>query len=237
MKKLVVLSGAGMSADSGLKTFRDSGGLWEGHDVMRVASPEGYAQNPELVLEFYNQRRRQLREASPNDGHRALASLESHFEVTIVTQNVDDLHERAGSTRVLHLHGELLKARSTGPKKTVYRWEEDIHPEDRCEDGYPLRPHIVWFGEPVPLLEAAAELTLQADLLVVVGTSLQVYPAAGLIHYRREGVPLYFVDPNPSLSAGALEHLEILRERAAVGLPILANHLIDKGSGFGGPSP
>jgi NAD-dependent deacetylase len=237
MKKLVVLSGAGMSADSGLKTFRDSGGLWEGHDVMQVASPQAYAQDPELVLEFYNQRRRQLQEATPNAGHRALASLESHFEVNIVTQNVDDLHERAGSSRVLHLHGELLKVRSTGPKETVYSWKDDLLPEDRCAEGYPLRPHIVWFGEPVPLLEAAAHLTMLADLLIVVGTSLQVYPAAGLIHYRRQGVPLYFVDPNPNLRAGDLEQLEILPQRAAVGLPILVNRLVGKASGSGGPSP
>ena len=237
MKKLVVLSGAGMSADSGLKTFRDSGGLWEGHDVMQVASPEAYATNPELVLEFYNQRRRQLKSAVPNAGHQALASLESHFDVSIVTQNVDDLHERAGSTRVLHLHGELLKVRSTGPNNTVYPWKDDLLPKDRCEDGYPLRPHIVWFGEPVPLLEESAKLTLQADFLIVVGTSLQVYPAAGLIHYRKQGVPLYFVDPNPSLNAGDLDHLEILPERAAVGLPILANRLIGKASGYVGPNP
>lgn len=237
MKKLVVLSGAGMSADSGLKTFRDSGGLWEGHDVMQVASPEGYSKNPELVLEFYNQRRRQLKSASPNAGHRALASLESYYEVSIITQNVDDLHERAGSTQVLHLHGELLKVRSTGPQNTVYPWEGDLLSSDRCKEGYPLRPHIVWFGEPVPLLEDAANLTLQADLLIVVGTSLQVYPAAGLIHYRRSGVPLYFVDPNPSLNAGDLDHLEILQERAAVGLPILVNRLVDKGSGYAGPNP
>ena len=237
MKKLVVLSGAGMSADSGLKTFRDSGGLWEGHDVMQVASPEAYAHNPELVLEFYNQRRRQLHSAVPNAGHQALASLESHYEVEIITQNVDDLHERAGSTRVLHLHGELLKARSTGPEERVYPWKGDILPTDRCEDGYPLRPHIVWFGEPVPLLEEAATLTLQADLLIVVGTSLQVYPAAGLLYYRKQGTPLYFVDPRPSLNPGDLDHLEVLRERAAVGLPILANRLIDKASGSDGPNP
>ena len=204
---------------------------------MQVASPEGYARNPELVLEFYNQRRRQLKSASPNAGHRALASLESHFDVRIVTQNVDDLHERAGSTRVIHLHGELLKVRSTGPKKTVYPWEGDLLPGDRCEEGYPLRPHIVWFGEPVPLLEEAAHLTLQADVLLVVGTSLQVYPAAGLIHYRRQGVPLYFVDPSPSLKAGDLDHLEILPERAAVGLPILVNRLTGRGSGYAGPNP
>ena len=237
MKKIVVLSGAGMSADSGVSTFRDSGGLWEGHDVMEVASPEGFARNPQLVLEFYNQRRRQLFEVSPNAGHRALAALEAHFEVHVVTQNVDDLHERAGSSRVLHLHGELLKARSTGPKQAVYPWEGDIRLTDRCEEGYPLRPHIVWFGEPVPLLETAAQLTASADILMVVGTSLQVYPAAGLIHSRRPGAKLYYIDPRPVLREGELQALEIMAERAATGLPILAGRLIRTASASGGPRP
>lgn len=237
MKKLVVLSGAGISADSGVSTFRDAGGLWEGHDIMEVASPEGFARNPELVLDFYNQRRRQLFEVSPNPGHRALADLEAYFEVHVVTQNVDDLHERAGSTRVLHLHGELLKARSTGPSQAVYPWEDDIRPADRCGEGYALRPHIVWFGEAVPLLDTAAALAMDADLMIVVGTSLQVYPAAGLIHYTRPGVPLYYVDPRPTLREGELESLEIISERAAVGLPILADRLIRTMSGPGGPRP
>jgi NAD-dependent deacetylase len=235
MEKLVVLSGAGMSADSGVSTFRDSGGLWEGHDVMEVASPEGFARNPERVLEFYNQRRRQLFEVVPNAGHMALAGLEAHYEVHVITQNVDDLHERAGSTRILHLHGELLKARSTGPGQTVYPWKTDLNPDDRCEEGYPLRPHIVWFGEAVPLLEAAGALTTQADILLVVGTSLQVYPAASLIHYKKPGAPLYYVDPRPALQEGDLESLEILPERAAVGLPILADRLIHRARGSGGP--
>lgn len=235
MKKIAVLSGAGMSADSGLKTFRDSGGLWEGHDVTEVASPEGFARNPSLVQEFYNQRRRQLLQAAPNAGHKALATLESHFLVEVITQNVDDLHERAGSSRVLHLHGELLKARSTGPGKTVYPWREDITPEDRCEAGYPLRPHIVWFGEPVPLLETAAALTMQADMLIVVGTSLQVYPAAGLIHYRKPQTPLFLVDPNPNMREGDLEQLEIIQARAAEGLPTLVRRLIDTAGGSARP--
>jgi NAD-dependent deacetylase len=237
MKKIVVLSGAGVSADSGVSTFRDAGGLWEGHDVMEVASPEGFARNPELVLEFYNQRRRQLFEVTPNAGHRALAGLEDHYEVHVVTQNVDDLHERAGSSRVIHLHGELLKARSTGPRQTVYPWKKDLGMEDRCEDGYPLRPHIVWFGEPVPLLETGAFLARQADILIVVGTSLQVYPAAGLIHYKKPEAPLYLIDPNPALRAGELERLEIIAERSAVGLPILADLLIHRASGPVGPRP
>lgn len=237
MKRIAILSGAGMSADSGLKTFRDSGGLWEGHDVTEVASPEGFARNPSLVQDFYNQRRRQLLQAAPNAGHRALATLESHFEVEIITQNVDDLHERAGSSRVLHLHGELLKARSTGPRETVYPWHRDITPEDRCEEGYPLRPHIVWFGEPVPLLEAAAALTMQADVLIVVGTSLQVYPAASLIHYRSPGSPVFLVDPNPNLRTGELPGLEIVEAKAAEGLPILVRRLIDTAGGSARPTP
>lgn len=228
MKKIVVLSGAGMSADSGINTFRDSGGLWEGHDVMEVASPEGFRRNPALVLDFYNQRRQQLFEVLPNAGHRVLADLEAHFEVHIVTQNVDDLHERAGSTEVLHLHGELLKARSTGPSQRVYPWKKDIYPEDRCKEGYPLRPDIVWFGEAVPLLEIAANLVMRADILLVVGTSLQVYPAAGLLGYKKIGAPLYLIDPNPSLNKGDVDNLTILSERAATGLPILADQLIDR---------
>jgi NAD-dependent deacetylase len=204
---------------------------------MEVASPEGFARNPELVLDFYNQRRRQLFEVSPNAGHLALAELEAHYEVHVVTQNVDDLHERAGSSRVLHLHGELLKARSLGPGRKIYPWKKDLLSEDRCEAGFPLRPHIVWFGEPVPLLEKAAIITGQADILIVVGTSLQVYPAAGLIHYKRTEVPLYLVDPNPALREGDLESLEVLAERASVGLPILAERLIRKVTGSDGPNP
>lgn len=237
MKKIVVLSGAGMSADSGINTFRDSGGLWEGHDVMEVASPQGYQRNPSLVLDFYHTRRRQLFEVAPNAGHRALADLEAYFRIHIVTQNVDDLHERAGSTRVLHLHGELLKARSTGPHQTVYPWKKDIGLGDRCADGYPLRPDIVWFGEAVPLLDTAADLVMQADILLVVGTSLQVYPAAGLLGYKKFGIPVYLIDPNPSLSTGDMDNLTILTERAATGLPILANQLIDTWRGSDSPNP
>ena len=225
MKRLVVLSGAGMSAESGIRTVRDAGGLWEGHDVMEVASPQGFARNPELVLDFYNQRRRQLHEVAPNAGHLAIAGLESHFEVEVVTQNVDDLHERAGSTRVTHLHGELLKVRSTGPGNEVYPWKEDLSSGDLCPKGYPLRPHIVWFGEEVPLLAAAAEQTSRADILIIVGTSMQVYPAASLVHYKRPGVPLYFIDPNPSILPGQFEQLEIIAKPAGTGLPILAERL------------
>lgn len=226
MKKIVVLSGAGISADSGIKTFRDADGLWEGHDVMEVASPGGFARNPELVLEFYNQRRRQLREVDPNAGHLALAGLEAHFEVEIITQNVDDLHERAGSTRVTHLHGELIKARSTGPSQDIFLHRGDICLGDTCPAGYQLRPHIVWFGEEVPLLGKAAAVTAQADILIIVGTSMQVYPAAGLVHYKPQASPLYFVDPRPNVMPGDFSGLEILAEKASTGLPTLARQLV-----------
>lgn len=225
MKNLVVLSGAGVSADSGLNTFRDSNGLWEGHDVMQVASPQGFHANPELVLEFYNQRRRQLSEVEPNAAHRALAELESYFEVEIITQNVDDLHERAGSSRVMHLHGELLKARSTGNPDCVREWHEDIRLGQTCPEGYQWRPHIVWFGEEVPLLQQAAQLTASADLLLIVGTSLQVYPAASLVHYAPDSSPIFLVDPKPAIRSGELPNLEIVAERASTGVPRLAEKL------------
>lgn len=225
MKRIVVLSGAGMSAESGISTFRDAGGLWEGHDVMEVASPDGFARNPALVQDFYNQRRRQLHQVQPNDGHNALVELEKFFEVAIVTQNVDDLHERAGSSRVLHLHGELRKVRSTGPSAVVFPWKEDLTLEDRCPDGFPLRPHIVWFGEEVPLLGPAAQITAQADILIIVGTSMQVYPAAGLVHYKQPGVPLYFVDPNPAVVPDQYDSLEIIPKKAGAGLTTLAERL------------
>ena len=177
-QKIVVLTGAGMSAESGLKTFRDENGLWEGHDVMQVASPQGFAQNPELVLEFYNQRRRQLLDVSPNKGHLALAELEQGFDVSIVTQNVDNLHEKAGSSHVVHLHGELFKVRSTVNENHVLDWEKDLILGDTDDHGHQLRPHIVWFGEMVPMLETAAQITQQAEILIIIGTSMQVYPAA-----------------------------------------------------------
>ncbi len=227
-KKVVVLTGAGMSADSGLKTFRDEDGLWEGHDVMQVASPQGFARNPDLVLEFYNQRRRQLLQARPNKGHEALARLEAHYEVSIITQNVDDLHERAGSTHVVHLHGELFKVRSTGNPALVLDWKEDLVLGSSCPEGHQLRPHIVWFGEEVPLLPLAANITASADLLLVVGTSLQVYPAAGLIHYSPPGTPIFLVDPKPTLSKGDLPNLTVMAESAAKGVPTLVAELIRK---------
>ena len=191
-KKIVVLTGAGMSADSGIRTFRDADGLWEDHDVMEVASPGGFARNPALVLDFYNQRRKQLLEVVPNAGHKMLVELEQYFNVTIITQNVDDLHERAGSSHVLHLHGELLKVRSTGDETMVLNWKKDLTLGETCPKGYQLRPHIVWFGEEVPLLSEASQITVTADILIIIGTSMQVYPAAGLLNYTKQGTPILF---------------------------------------------
>jgi NAD-dependent deacetylase len=196
-KRLVVLSGAGVSAESGIKTFRDSGGLWEGHDVMEVASPEGWRRNQALVQDFYNQRRKQAIDSQPNRAHLILASLEEFFAVDIITQNVDDLHERAGSTKVLHLHGELSKARSSVDPSLVYdldHWE--IKAGELCEKGSQLRPHIVWFGEEVPMMISAINLAKKADFFLVIGTSLQVYPAAGLVDYVPNHAELFVVDPN-----------------------------------------
>jgi NAD-dependent deacetylase len=196
MKKIVVLSGAGVSAESGIPTFRDAGGLWEGYDVMEVASPEGWQKNPQLVLEFYNQRRKKALEVKPNAGHLILAELEKHFEVSVITQNIDNLHERAGSTNVLHLHGELFKSRSTVDESLIYDIEGwEIKWGECCEKGSQLRPHVVWFGEAVPMFEVAARETETADILIVVGTSMQVYPAASLINYIPEKTPVFIVDP------------------------------------------
>jgi len=225
-KKIAVLTGAGMSADSGLKTFRDANGLWEGHDVMEVASPQGFRANPELVLNFYNERRRQLLEAEPNEGHKALVTLEEKYEVDIITQNVDDLHERAGSRNVLHLHGELFKVRSSAPPYTVYEWKKDLNLGDYCEAGNQLRPHIVWFGEEVPLLPHAASLTSLADILIIVGTSLQVYPAASLMYYAREGTPIYFVDPKPAIAPTQDLNLQIISKKASLGVPEIVSRLM-----------
>jgi NAD-dependent deacetylase len=192
---LVVMTGAGMSAESGLKTFRDSGGLWEGYDVRDVATPDAWHRNQRLVLQFYNERRRALKLAQPNQGHRELAALEDSFRISIITQNVDDLHERAGSTSVLHLHGELTKSRSVADSRLVYNIEgTELRDGDRCELGSQLRPHIVWFGEEVPLMEQALELVAKADIFVVIGSSLVVYPAAGLVNLVPEATPCYLVD-------------------------------------------
>lgn len=198
MKKLVILSGAGMSAESGISTFRDSDGLWEKYRVEEVATPEGFAANPELVLRFYNQRRRELLQTQPNAGHLALAALEKDFEVHIITQNIDNLHERAGSRHVLHLHGELMKAHSVKNPVPLYELpadNPDIHVGDKAPDGHQLRPFVVWFGEAVPMIEPAIERIEQSDIVVIIGTSLNVYPAAGLLNYARRGQPIYLIDP------------------------------------------
>ena len=226
-KKIVVLTGAGMSAESGLKTFRDSNGLWEGHDVMEVASPQGFTRNPELVLEFYNQRRRQLLEVSPNQGHLALVDLESRFDVSIVTQNVDNLHEQAGSSHVVHLHGELFKVRSMVNENVVLEWKKDLVLGDLDAQGHQLRPHIVWFGEMVPMMEVAAEITQQADILLIIGTSMQVYPAAGLINYAPTSSPIYFIDPKPSLQSSDFRNLTVIPATAVEGVPTLVKQLLD----------
>ena len=224
--KIVVLSGAGVSAESGLKTFRDSDGLWEGHSIEDVATPQGWRRDPELVLEFYNQRRKDAQNALPNDGHRALADLEKHFDVQIITQNVDNLHERAGSSKVLHLHGELFKVRSTRHEDLVYDldgWE--LKTGDLCAKGHQLRPHIVWFGEAVPLIEPAAELASEADIFIVVGTSLVVYPAAGLVDYVPNSVPIYVIDPHKP-DVRARKNMVFIEQKATIGLRELANNLI-----------
>ncbi|MEM1218177.1 MAG: NAD-dependent deacylase [Bacteroidota bacterium] len=228
MKKIVVMTGAGISAESGIQTFRDADGLWHGHDVMEVASPEGWRKNPELVLEFYNQRRRQLHEVQPNAGHLALVKLADKYDVTIVTQNVDDLHERAGSKQVIHLHGELFKVRSTGNPRYVTEWKEDLNWGQVCPHNHQLRPHIVWFGEMVPELEPAAVVTSQADIIIIVGTSMQVYPAAGLVGYAPKGTPVYYVDPKPSINyeLSNSSQLTVMNEPATVGVPQLVKQLL-----------
>lgn len=224
-KKLVILSGAGMSAESGIKTFRDAGGLWEGHDVMEVASPEGWHKNKALVLDFYNKRRQQLFEVHPNRGHLIAAELEKDFDVAIITQNVDDLHERAGSTNVLHLHGELLKARSINNEDDIVDCTTDINVGDLHTDGYQLRPHIVWFGEAVPAIPQAIDIVEEADYLIVIGTSLQVYPAAGLIDYANPKIPIFYIDPNPASIPNLRNPLEILPLTASEGMEMVRNRL------------
>ncbi|SET11308.1 SIR2 family NAD-dependent protein deacylase [Thalassotalea agarivorans] len=227
---IAVLSGAGMSAESGLKTFRDADGLWEGHDVMEVASIDGWLANPALVLEFYNQRRRQLKTVIPNDGHEALAKLAQFFTVNIITQNVDDLHERAGSSDVVHLHGELLLAQSSIDENCIYPCHDDIKIGDLCEYKSQLRPAIVWFGEAVPKMEDAALKVAQADILIVVGTSLQVYPAAGLVNVASRAKQIYYIDPKPD-ALHAFDHsdqITVIQDSAAKGLPKLVEQLINQ---------
>ena len=226
MKKIVVLTGAGISAESGLRTFRDSNGLWEEHRVEDVATFEAWQRNQALVIEFYNQRRKQLYEVKPNAGHLALVELEKKYNVQIITQNVDDLHEQAGSTNVLHLHGELKKVRSTVDENLVYTldgWE--LRKGDLCEKGSQLRPHIVWFGEAVPMIEPAIEISSEADIFIVIGTSLNVYPAASLVYYIRKNIPVYLIDPHAEMLSG-VNNLTVFRETAGMGVPKLVKELM-----------
>ncbi|MDX2136215.1 MAG: NAD-dependent deacylase [Saprospiraceae bacterium] len=218
---IVVLTGAGISAESGISTFRDANGLWHNHRIEEVASPEGWRRNPELVLDFYNQRRRQLFDVQPNAGHLAITELQRYFDVQVITQNVDDLHERAGNRNVLHLHGELRKVRSERHPELVYDWDKDLHLGDLCERGAQLRPHIVWFGEEVPMLPVAAQWAQKADIFLIVGTSLQVYPAAGLMMYADPEIPFIYIDPNPQVNdvLAQMPNLSVIDQPATIGLP------------------
>ncbi len=229
--KIAVLTGAGMSAESGIKTFRDADGLWEGHDVMKVASPDGFREDPTLVLEFYNQRRAQLKEVEPNSAHFALAELEQQHDVVIITQNVDDLHERAGSKTIIHLHGELKKARSAGILYSDYivDWDGDIKLGDNCPRGYQMRPHIVWFGEAVPAIPAAAKEVASADVVIVIGSSMQVYPAAGLIGLAGEDVPKFYIDPKPQINFALKDssNLIVFAENATSGVPKAISQILN----------
>jgi len=227
MKKLVILTGAGISAESGIMTFRDMGGLWENYDIMEVASPEGWAKDAELVNDFYNQRRKQLLDCEPNTGHKVLVELEKHFDVEIVTQNVDDLHEKAGSSKILHLHGELKKVCSTHNPNLIYEldgWELKIG--DLCEEGFQLRPYIVWFGEAVPAIADAAKIFQDADICAVIGTSLNVYPAAGLLGYLPIDTPIYLIDPNETMITQT-KNITFIKEKAGIGVEKLKNLLLE----------
>jgi NAD-dependent deacetylase len=226
MQRVVVFTGAGISAESGISTFRDSGGLWEQYDINEVATPEAFARNPKLVIDFYNARRKQIMQAQPNEAHRALVRLEEKFHVQIITQNIDDLHERAGSKNVMHLHGEIMKVRSTRFPELVYTLESDEQKYDAvCERGYPLRPHIVWFGEMVPMMELAVEHVASADIFIIIGTSLEVYPAASLIHYADQAVPKYYIDPHAK-PVHNLHGLHLIPEKAGKGVPALVSQLL-----------
>ncbi|GAA7391431.1 NAD-dependent deacylase [Helicobacter pylori] len=229
MKNLVILSGAGISAESGIKTFRDADGLWEGHDIMEVASPYGWKKNPQKVLDFYNQRRRQLFEVYPNKAHEILVQLEKHYQVNIITQNVDDLHERAGSSHILHLHGELLSVRSEKDPNLVYRWEKDLNLGDLAQDKSQLRPNIVWFGEEVPLLKEAISLVKQAHLLIIIGTSLQVYPAASLYTHASKDALIYYIDPKAK-NARLPKNIQCINESAVHAMQDLMPKLIEMAS-------
>ncbi len=220
LKKIAILTGAGMSAESGIKTFRDNDGLWEEFDVMTVASLDGWHADKELVLRFYNDRRRQLKDVVPNQGHLDLLLFEQAHDVVIVTQNVDDLHERAGSSHIIHLHGELNKVRCTVNDSLIYDWDKDLNLGDMSDDGHQLRPHIVWFGEMVPLLEQAAAEVATADYIIIIGTSMQVYPAAGLISYAKPNAHIYYIDPKPQLNheLRLAPNVTVIEEKATVGV-------------------
>lgn len=223
---MVFFTGSGISAESGVKTFRDNGGLWENHNVYEVATPEAFAVNPSLVLDFYNARRRQMYEVEPNGAHESIAKLQSHYDVHVVTQNVDNLHERAGSKKVLHLHGELDKGRSsTNPNLIVDLYGQDIVLGELAPDGSQLRPHVVWFGEAVPAIEEAIPIISEADIMIIVGTSLQVYPAAGLINYAPSNCRVYCIDPAAEMPMGLPFFVEVIKERAVKGMEILVNRL------------
>lgn len=233
MKKIVVLTGAGMSAESGISTFRDSGGLWEKYPVEQVATPEGYADNPKLVIDFYNERRKQLLNVGPNMGHRILAELEKYFDITVVTQNVDNLHERAGSTKVIHLHGELTKVTSSREPNNP-KYIKELSPEcydvkigDLADDGSQLRPFIVWFGEAVPMIETAIDYVEKADIFVIIGTSMNVYPAAGLLNYVGGNVPVYLIDPNP-VNISSNRKINVISKGASEGMENLRKILLDR---------
>ena len=224
-KKLVVLTGAGISAESGIKTFRDAGGLWEGHKVTDVATPEGWNKNPRLVLNFYNQRRQQLQEVQPNFGHEILAELENDFEVFIITQNIDNLHEKSGSSNVLHLHGELFKVRSTKNTNYILDWQGDLNFGDLDDNGNQLRPHIVWFGEEVPALEEAVTIVENADILIIIGTSLQVYPAASLMNFAKPTIPVFYIDPKPATIYDVPNDIKVIATTGSKGMEIVRKEL------------
>lgn len=228
MERLVIFSGAGMSAESGLKTFRDSGGLWENYNVYEVATPEAWKANYKMVLKFYNERRKQILETKPNKAHYSCVDLEEKYQVNVITQNIDDLHERAGSKNVLHLHGEIIKSQSSIDSSLVYPIEGwELKQGDLCEKGSQLRPHVVWFGEPVPKMDDAILLMVRADIIIIIGTSLQVYPAAGLINYAKPNAKLYFVDPG-NIDLSIEKDVTQIKEKAGVGLPRLSKMLLSK---------
>ena len=224
-QNLIILTGAGISAESGLKTFRDSDGLWMGYDVYEVASPQGWKKNPELVLDFYNARRKEVAKALPNKAHKEIAELEKHFNVSVITQNIDDLHERAGSKNVIHLHGEIFKMRSENDENTFYEIRENILLGNKADDGFQLRPHVVWFGEPVPMIEEAAKVMATADVFILAGTSLQVYPAAGLIDFLPPYIPKYIIDNNPPYIPPH-HNFNVIKKPATEGMEEVRNILI-----------